>query len=641
MGGNCNSGILNIPGCTGQYYEIYGKTGTDGYFRVDNFNWTYPVAKPISLGWWKPTVSVSLPSGYNNLVQDPNAVYCSRGADTVAGNNNWCHDPENVCGSGNGYYNSCNLSGKNLPDSESVSDRTYFDFEFRIAPYVQGDVTYGSNYYSPSCSACSGKPCTASAGLSVSCSSVSTTWGCYSNWGSFTTTRRTDLAAFSCTATNPPSGYRYSSWQLTGSSGQTSGSCSNPTSCTVSITPDYGVGNTGQQYLRYILAIIPPASVTGKFVDASSNQTCGYVNSTPGNVSATIRLTKGGGPNYGPATGTTFNFNPIEVGTYTINTTPPAGFINPGSLYCKSNSAFPNIDNVTVGASENVTLNIGLIKSSNAWWQTQYGDILANSIKDPIPSTCSLPSCPPYVSLSGTAGSSGVIAYKDAYDDDATAVNSGSPSQTAPWLVKQNPTVSLTYADLEKRVPQDQWKIISSGSISTTTLRNLVPDDGETYFLKYSGGNLTITGSSLSLGNRKMALFVTSGNLTFNLNSNQTVNFNDGVGFAAFIASHDINISPNISGSSASSPGLEGIYFAGNTINTGTKGSPTPDSHLWVRGSLVGLSGITFQRDLDPNNSTGLNNGTPAETVIFAPELFFTFPEQLRDRNYTWEQIPG
>ena len=396
-------------------------------------------------------------------------------------------------------------------------------------------------------------------------------------------------------------------------------------------------------FVPIVSTISPPGNIVGKFIDASTNRTCAYINATAANISARINLT---GPQTLTSTGQTFSFPNVTTSattpyTFTLSNIP-ASYLNPGNLYCKTSTLGNPVGTTSTAsfnllANDTITVNIGLVRNNDAWWQTQDGDILAGSVDDRIPST--VPAGQNYVSLAGVGDYPGVIAYSGTsgtYRDDAvTTTNSGHPSENN-WLVDQNPpSVNVSYSILEKRAEDKGLLVTATGtSVTPDVLRNKAPNDDHYHYIKY-GNTLTISSGNLNLGTRKLVLFV-DGDLTINA-TNVTVT--NGSGFVAFIVSGDININPLIAGSQAA-PGLEGVYFADGNIDTGSR-RPTADSHLWGYGSFIGLGGIRLGRDLDPANTTGANNTTPGETLIFDPAVFLTFPDELRDSNFTWEQVQG
>jgi len=154
------------------------------------------------------------------------------------------------------------------------------------------------------------------------------------------------------------------------------------------------------------------------------------------------------------------------------------------------------------------------------------------------------------------------------------------------------------------------------------------PIDGYKYI--FVDGDAT-TGT-LSLGSDKVVIFV-NGNLSITGN----INLTPGSGFFAAFVKRNITIFPSVS--SSSSPALEGIFFADGNISTGTS-KPNPDNQLYVRGSLISLSGrVNLQRDLDPARSTGQNNTKPAEYIEFSPDLIVNFPLQLMRSGVLFEEV--
>ncbi|MEK7521633.1 MAG: hypothetical protein AAB599_02415, partial [Patescibacteria group bacterium] len=299
---------------------------------------------------------------------------------------------------------------------------------------------------------------------------------------------------------------------------------------------------------------------------------------------------------------------------YTVDLDPPATYrVTSGN----DPTTFNNLNN-------DQTVNFGITPVAFAWFQTKDADLAAfGNLVSRIPSQCITPGCTPFFDLVGDGGYPGIPMY------GGTSKNFGygNVSQTG-WIANSRYSGDVyNYAYFYRRIPTSGVVNIS-GSINGGDLVSQANQSPYTWF--YSNGDLTIA-SQVNLGNRKAIIFVNG-----NLNIQGRVNISKGDGFFAAIVSGDININPGVS--HPNQPAIEGIYLADQSIRTGTS-SPSADSPLYVRGSLVAGSSVNLQRDLDPGKTTGANEKEPSEFIEYAPDLILNLPPQLMRDNPVWEEV--
>ena len=275
--------------------------------------------------------------------------------------------------------------------------------------------------------------------------------------------------------------------------------------------------------------------------------------------------------------------------------------------------------------------------SSNpvGWWQGVGGDIQATSgnlISD-IPAGCSLyATCDLKLVKDPPAGSSvGMPITAGAGITTGAGVISSTLRNAinSPYLGN-----AYTYTFFESKLPSAFTGLPLPGSV--TAPADILPGSSYgtvmgNYTVFKRTGDLDINiAPSFNVASNKVILFV-DGNVTIRNN----INLNDGTGFFMIIASGDTNLAPTV-GHTASAippvtPDLEGIYFAEGQVNTGSTG--TGDQQVYVRGSIVGMGGVSLDRQL-ANNTLG-----PGETFDFAPDLIFLFPGFLGVKSINWTEV--
>lgn len=266
------------------------------------------------------------------------------------------------------------------------------------------------------------------------------------------------------------------------------------------------------------------------------------------------------------------------------------------------------------------------------WWQTKDADVQSSgNLTSNIPQQCVASSqCTEQFGLTGDGGYPGVPAASGT-----TAFGQGTPNPRN-WDVEGSPYTGrrYDYSYFASLAPPttftDPSSVITDTQINGGNLVSGYQSGG--YVWRYRNGDLTIN-QTATIGNNKTILFV-NGNLTIG----GRITLTKGQGFFGAIVKGNINISSSVTHTGQkfpenSGPGLEGIYLADGTINTGTTG--TGDDQLYARGSLVGLDGVNLQRNL-----SGSDDDThPAEFIEYAPDLVFTFPRDLLRQGIVWREI--
>ena len=278
------------------------------------------------------------------------------------------------------------------------------------------------------------------------------------------------------------------------------------------------------------------------------------------------------------------------------------------------------------------------------WWQVIGGDIWSGStsigsIYSPIPSS----SLFPFLIRDNPTNHPGIPAAGSTIN-----LSSGEPSSQG-WVAQNVPylnTDSYSYDFFEKKIPSQVLSNIET-TVNENTLENGGFSYGGYYWFKHTGGSLILDSNDvpnklISLANRKVIVFVESGDVTINTK----IRFGDGVGAFYLIANYNVLIDPEVGGV-ASNPNrlvdLEGLIFADGQIRTGTRDNDL-DQQLYVRGILAGLGiigngpigardGVDLQRDL-PDNST-----YPAELIQFAPDLVLNWPPYLSTKHVIWREV--
>jgi len=243
---------------------------------------------------------------------------------------------------------------------------------------------------------------------------------------------------------------------------------------------------------------------------------------------------------------------------------------------------------------------------NNPWWQVRDGDITTNqSIFSNVPSGA-------LFNTVGLGGFPGVPVYGTTFN-----LLPDYPTRVSTTVWKANTTTKQTrlfnYEFFEKLITDDV--VFNDISLLPTGVGATVDSNGYEWYRVT--GNLDTSGN-IDIVNRKVILFVDSGNLTIG----GRINLTDNQGFfGAFV--NGITVSPTVTGT----PSIEGVY-----LSDGTFSSSVGATQLHIRGSVASFGGISLGRDL-------ANNATPAEVFEFAPDQLVLFPEKLMNKRSKWSEV--
>lgn len=323
----------------------------------------------------------------------------------------------------------------------------------------------------------------------------------------------------------------------------------------------------------------------------------------------------------------TTSFN--QVGTYYVvcNAYGLEGSQCSGNPWCPwSPEALPEAScSDWVDCTANDVLVVNVI-SLGPWWQVKDGDVFTGgSISSDIPSTASNP----FFNLEGLGGFPGIVNYNGSAD-----FGSGSVSSIG-WLVNSPFSIGNKYSTsyFENQIPADT--VINT--VSTNLFNNGVIDAGQAedgiYWFKYDGSSgldLSID-SDINVGSKKVVLIVNNVDLYIN----NKIDLTDGQGFFMVMVGKDsegnrgnIYIDPSVYGLADDSAELKGLYLADGSFYTGEG-----DGQLHIKGSVVGLDGISLQRDLSDNSSN------PAEFIEYDPNQIILFPKVLKIKKINWKEV--
>lgn len=341
--------------------------------------------------------------------------------------------------------------------------------------------------------------------------------------------------------------------------------CPAVSSCTVSLSPSsYEMSQSSTQDFT---AAVTPTNGTVDRVDFSSSNT-GVASVSPTSVSS-------------PSYTTTATGN--AAGSVTITADVYMG----GVLTCSDTSS------LTITALPN-----------DPWWQIIDGDVTSNgSISSNVPASN-------VFIQDGLGGFPGLPVYANSLNTNSNPISSTS------WEANTSTSFSriFNYSFFANLVPDDVVFI----DPSTTPLDSGGSEYSDGYYWYRADSGLDIN-SDVNLGDRKVILFVTGGDLNINAN----VNLNDGSGFLLAISDEGININSSVSGS----PSIEGLYVSDGNF---TSGAGT--SQLHIRGSVASYGGFSLQRDL-------ADDSDPAELFEYAPDQILLFPSKLSVRRTRWNEI--
>lgn len=273
------------------------------------------------------------------------------------------------------------------------------------------------------------------------------------------------------------------------------------------------------------------------------------------------------------------------------------------------------------------------ILAKEAWWQIKDADVQTNGdLVSPVVFGN-------FFGLAGPGGYSGVPTYGGSLG----GIDSTNVSETSQkWIANATAASPKTfdYQFFANQIPSNVTiNTINIGDdISAKLTDPAATADSEGYYwYKYNGGdtNVPATISATDLTNRKVILFVQNGDA--NITGN--INLTDGQGFFILITDGNVNVDPSVGG--GATPNLKGFYvmdgnFVDGTLNPGDVDPATsPDTELWVRGSVIVNGSATLERDLGPTGNTS----SPGELFNYAPEQLMLFPKALSVHPIDWKEI--
>jgi len=265
------------------------------------------------------------------------------------------------------------------------------------------------------------------------------------------------------------------------------------------------------------------------------------------------------------------------------------------------------------------------IVNPDPWWQATSGNIQARGdVASKITGGCVLiGGCQPHI-ITGT----GLLANSGSL---ATGSGSVSPSE---WRARADysSTTSYGFDYFNSRISSIVPKTTLGTSAGNADFQSGTQHEGY-YWYYYNGANhsgspLTLSGSNINVGSRKVVLIVENADLIINT----SIGVDDGRGTFIVFADRDIDVSSSVGSVNGSAPDIEGVFVSNGEFATGTVGSDN-DSILYVRGVVAANAGINLQRNL-PDNSQ-----RPAEIFEHGIDQMFLFPNGLSAKRIQWKEV--
>lgn len=248
------------------------------------------------------------------------------------------------------------------------------------------------------------------------------------------------------------------------------------------------------------------------------------------------------------------------------------------------------------GSMDSVPSNFRCFDTSavvSPWWQAVTGDAVAatGQVNSRLPGG-------EYLVETVGSGRPG-MAFGESLGTDLNAANNISVNDWWSDLTGYNWSAVLAkpengYQSMRNRLLLLGNPPVSGSPIQLWTGGTAVTVGGQQYYLYRA--NAPVSVSSLSNSGRKVILMV-DGPGTTTLNANITFS---AAGFGLILAEGNISLNSSVTA-------LQGIYFAGNTFDTGAAANT-----LTVDGTVVGMGGVSLQR-------TGGGVG-PSELFNFRPD---------------------
>jgi len=283
---------------------------------------------------------------------------------------------------------------------------------------------------------------------------------------------------------------------------------------------------------------------------------------------------------------------------YLVRLIPPADWELVSGASCPSNPQPVYLDS----ASE-TAIPFSLWQGLNPWFQTKEGDVHSGGRI-----VSRIPLADTYFSVADAGDYPGLVSY---VSDDLPDFGRGSVSEKG-WLAEDEFS-AYAFTFFEKKLKGEAKEEEFDGS---------EPSGPENNGVYYSDIGRSID-NAWNVNPGESYIILINGNLTIN----NKIDVDPG-GFLAFIVNGDIiiNGSVGVTPGSGADNGIQGIYFADQTFDTGDS-----DQQLLLEGIFV-ANEFQLRRDLGDNNDT-----YPGEIFIARPDLFVNLPEELKE-SYFFEQ---
>lgn len=272
------------------------------------------------------------------------------------------------------------------------------------------------------------------------------------------------------------------------------------------------------------------------------------------------------------------------------------------------------VNNIGSGSIYTSKFSIPSAAVVSRWWQASGGDVFAagGNITSKVPDTKYLIDG----TAAGVAGATGSVT-----------ATPGAVSTAPSWQVTGNSILSTRlkerygYEAMKQRI-RSQVNIpeYSFNNVSEDYLKNTATLDNGVRYLYVKDYDLSIP--VLNLGTTKVVIIadkkvIINGNITFDEANG---------GLFVVLAGGNIEIDSAVGGP-ATSPSLQGIYFAQGTVKTGTGAG----KQLRIDGTVVGIGGVTLERDLA--------SAEPGEIFNYRPKMMLNLPKTLLKQNNVWQEV--
>lgn len=424
------------------------------------------------------------------------------------------------------------------------------------------------------------------------------------------------------------------------------------------ISNGLGVGNQG-------IHIVPLFTISGNvFVDQNKDSLqngadanySGGITITPNPAGVTVTYPSPGNYviNNMPGGQYTISYPSLPTGyqmTYPKNGPPPSFSVRVGNLSTGGACSVSGHNSAACDVNGNITALRYGITNSIPWIQSTGGDITGNEVTDPSGGGISntIPpgaSCGPYMSLTGSGGTPGVIYAGAGSYNFGSGQASPNPYNwvvgglsypdtyipTTPGVIRTSYGYMRSLATQSGLTPVDISAYCGAGGISNCTLSTSIPNG-----LYISNGNLTLTGASYTFPANRNFVILVNGNLTINTEIHVPIGST-----AFFTTSGDISVGSNVGEAIITSTrsNVEGYYSTDRSFYAlGLNACPTVDRRLNVAGSIVvnaSLTGGSFvnQRDLCAGDLQ-----CPVFMVTERPDFVLNSPEFLKSARRVWREI--